>query len=286
MLDYKTTTFLTLCDEMNYRRTAELLSMTQPGVTQHIHALERAFGCKFFSYDGKTLSLTEQGRLYRDHLQKARYDEARLREKMTEPKVTALHIGATKSIGDYMISEGLLKLLRSERYTVDLTVDNTRALMEQIQNGSLDFAMIEGDFDKLHFGYEKMRSEAFVGICARNHPFAGKTLPPAEIFSEHLLVREVGSGTRAILENQLALQGETVRSFASLNCISSFRVMKEIIAKGHAITFGYASIIEGERGLASFAVEGFFPYHDLYYVFQKDSAARELLQDCLKTMDI
>ena len=35
MLDYRIETFLTLYDEMNYRRTAEKLRMTQPGVTQH-----------------------------------------------------------------------------------------------------------------------------------------------------------------------------------------------------------------------------------------------------------
>ena len=40
MLDYRTETFLTLYEEMNYRRTAERLQMTQPGVTQHIHYLE------------------------------------------------------------------------------------------------------------------------------------------------------------------------------------------------------------------------------------------------------
>ena len=36
MLDYRTETFLTLYEEMNYRRTAERLQMTQPGVTQHL----------------------------------------------------------------------------------------------------------------------------------------------------------------------------------------------------------------------------------------------------------
>ena len=34
MLDYRIDTFLTLYHEMNYRKTAEKLNMTQPGVTQ------------------------------------------------------------------------------------------------------------------------------------------------------------------------------------------------------------------------------------------------------------
>ena len=50
MLDYRIYTFLTLYDEMNYRRTAEKLNMTQPGVTQHIHYLEKHYGAKLFEY--------------------------------------------------------------------------------------------------------------------------------------------------------------------------------------------------------------------------------------------
>ncbi len=285
MLDYKTKTFLTLCEQMNYRKTAEILNMTQPGVTQHIHALEKEFGCKLFLYDGKSLSLTEQGMLYRSHLQKARYDEKWLKQKMSEQKIPKLHIGATKSIGDYMISNQLISLLNSGKYTVDLAVDNTKALLEQLQNGKLDFAMIEGDFDKSAFGCKKMKSESFVGICSRDHKLANKNLNLKDVLSENILIREGGSGTRAILENQLYFQGETLNSFTSVNCISSFTVMKEIIAKGHAITFGYASIAADDNRLAFFTVNGFFPYHDLYYVFQENSVGENLLNEYLSTIN-
>ncbi len=282
MLDYKTITFLTLCEQMNYRKTAEILNMTQPGVTQHIHALEREFNCKLFSYNGKSLSLTEQGKLYREYLQKVKYDEKWLREKMQERKIPNLHIGATKSIGDYMISEPLAALLNSGEFTLDLIVDNTQVLLEQIKKGILDFAMIEGDFDKNAFGYQKMWAEPFVGICALNHPFANKSIDLENIFAEHLLLREEGSGTRAIFEQQLAYRGESIASFKKVNYISSFHVMKEIIAAGSTISFGYHSVIANDDRLASFTVSGFAPTHDLYYVFQKDSHASALLNRYLE----
>lgn len=43
MIDYRIKTFLVLCDTMNYRKTAEILNMTQPAVTQHIHFLENEY---------------------------------------------------------------------------------------------------------------------------------------------------------------------------------------------------------------------------------------------------
>ena len=60
MIDTRIETFLTLCRVMNYRKTAELLNMTQPAVTQHIHFLEEQYGCKLFSYDRRTLTMTKE----------------------------------------------------------------------------------------------------------------------------------------------------------------------------------------------------------------------------------
>ena len=42
MLDYRIETFLAVCRTLNYTRAAEELSLTQPAVSQHIAALERA----------------------------------------------------------------------------------------------------------------------------------------------------------------------------------------------------------------------------------------------------
>lgn len=58
MLDPRWHTFLVLCETMNYTRAAERLCLTQPAVTHHIHYLEAHYGCRLFTYQGKTLRLT------------------------------------------------------------------------------------------------------------------------------------------------------------------------------------------------------------------------------------
>ena len=55
MLDYRIDTFLTLCEWMNYRKTAEILHISQPAVTQQIHALENLYGRKLFLYENHRL---------------------------------------------------------------------------------------------------------------------------------------------------------------------------------------------------------------------------------------
>ena len=46
MLDPRLQTFLVLCDTMSYTRAAKQLCLTQPAVTQHVHYLEKHYGCK------------------------------------------------------------------------------------------------------------------------------------------------------------------------------------------------------------------------------------------------
>lgn len=94
MLDYKTTTFLVLCEQMNYRKTAEILHMTQPAVTQHIHALEKIYGCPLFQYDRRKLSMTPQAKLLERHLRKVRYEEEHLRLEMQKQSIPELKLGA------------------------------------------------------------------------------------------------------------------------------------------------------------------------------------------------
>ena len=63
MLDFRINTFLTACQCMNYTKTAELLHITQPAVTQHIHFLEEYYQAKLFLYEGKKLKLTAAGEM-------------------------------------------------------------------------------------------------------------------------------------------------------------------------------------------------------------------------------
>lgn len=273
MLDYKTTTFLTLCEQMNCRKTAEILHMTQPAVTQHIHALEESYGCLLFLYDHRALTKTPQAKMLEQHLRKVRYDEAHLKAQLQKSCVPDLRLGATKSIGDYMIAEKMIALVSSRQYRVHLLVDNTKALLQHIQHGTIDIAMVEGEFDKHMFGATLMQTEEYLGICAKNCPLAGREVTFEEAAGYHLMIQEDGSGTRTIFENQLKSHGKSLSSFADSAYISSFVVIKELVATGLGITFRYRSVASRDPRLAFFHIQGFPRTHDLYYVYLKDSHA-------------
>ncbi|WP_312471947.1 LysR family transcriptional regulator [Neobacillus sp.] len=60
-------TFITAADCENFRRTAELLYISQPSVTVHIKQLEKELGTPLFNREGKKIKLTEEGKRYLVH---------------------------------------------------------------------------------------------------------------------------------------------------------------------------------------------------------------------------
>lgn len=255
MLDYRIETFLTLYEEMNYRRTAERLRMTQPGVTQHIHHLERCYGVKLFVYDGRQLLRTKEAGLLKRHIDSTRAAEHDLRAGFMQEDTLHLRVGATKTIGEFVIVPTVREFLRDEIHRLDLIVDNTETLLSMLEHGELDFAIIEGVFDKAKYPHRLYKRERFVGICGASHPFAGRTVTLEDALCESLIVREKGSGTRMLLEQAIASRGYSLDSFRRCSSVSNFAVICELVGMEQAITFAYEPISHCRDDLATFHVE-------------------------------
>lgn len=283
MLDHRIHTFLTLCQEMNYRKTAERLMMTQPAVTQHIHGLEDVYSCTLFQYQGKTLSKTSQAEALELHARSVVFNETAFRQTISTREMVSLSVGATKTIGDFVVNDMVMDWLQNPNINLQFTVDNTKHLFRKLQTFQLDFLMIEGYFDKNSYDYRLIREEKLVGICGLNHPFAGKSVPLEKIFSHHILLREVGSGTRNVLENFLEGENYTTQQFAKISTISSFALIQEAVAKNIAISFVYQAIPEKNKNLATFTIQNHRISHELNYVYLKNTKALDILSHALLT---
>ncbi|MBQ2929811.1 MAG: LysR family transcriptional regulator [Clostridia bacterium] len=255
MLDYRIETFLTLYDEMNYRRTAERLRMTQPGVTQHIHYLERFYGVRLFVYDGRQLLRTKEAEQLKRYIDSTRAAEHDLRAGFVQTDTLHLRVGATKTIGEFVIVPTVRAFLRDEHHRLDLIVDNTETLLSMLEHGELDFAIIEGVFDKEKYPHRLYKRECFVGICSSSHPFAGRTVTLEAALRESLIVREKGSGTRMLLEQAIISRGYSLESFRRCSAVSNFSVICELVGMEQAITFAYEPISHCRSDLATFHVE-------------------------------
>ena len=267
MIDTRIQTFLTLCRVMNYRRTAELLNMTQPAVTQHIHFLEEQYGCKLFHYDRRTLTMTREAELLQRYAENVLYQEKKLKTELTQNKGVSLSIGATKTIGEYVIGDHVSAFLSEPDHRISVTVENTETLLTDLSAGKIDFALIEGYFDRSRYASRLYRKEPFVGLCGKGHLFANKTIPIDKIWCENLLLREEGSGTRDILGQLLTESNHSFSKFERITTISNFGLITRLLENNNCITFAYHAVGETNSSLSEFHVMGWDISRECNYVY-------------------
>ena len=282
-MDSKLRTFLILCQTMNYRLAAERLHLSQPAVTKQIQSLEQALQTKLFSYDGHTLHKTEECLLLERYAISQQYQFEELQLAMAEKKRLKLRIGATKTIGDYVLLDAIREYLREPSHELSLVVDNTKHLLQMLDESQLDFAIIEGTFSKTKYDFYLLRMEPFVGICSKNSPLCGKHLTVGELLDQTIIVRESGSGTRRIFEERLMATGYEVSDFRREVSISSFVSVKALVAAGIGISFLYRSVVAGEENIGTFTVDGITEPHPFHVVYTRNTAAKRYAEQFLGT---
>ena len=278
MLNYRIDTFLALCDCMNYRRAAEVLHISQPAVTQQIHSLECMYDCKLFTYKNHRLEKTEAANILERYARAAKLHERDLRLSLSDSRVRDLKIGATKTIGDYFLGDYICRYLSRQQTALTLIVDNTEHLLNLLEDNVLDFAVVEGFFDKDRFDSILLRREPFVGICQREHPFAGREIGVDELMQQTIIHREAGSGTRAILEQELTGYNESLQRFQRHICISSFKLILDLVKRGYGISFVYDILAGSDPELAKFTLRGESVVREFNIVYLKYADLREKIR--------
>ncbi len=279
MLDFRVRTFLTVCRTLNYTRAAEELSITQPAVSQHIAYLERSYGAKLFALRGKKPQLTDAGRLLRDAFATMAHDELLLHGQIAAlagERGVALNVGATLTAGEFIVARPLARWL-AERpdARVALHAGDTRELLDLLAEGTIDSAFIEGPFDRSAYRCDELCTERLVCVCAPGHPFAGTVRRVDELLGERLIVREPGSGTRAVLENALTARNLSIAAFGHVGTASSIGIIKALVEEGAGISFLYRAAVRDELRdgrLGTIEVDGAPIEHPIAFVRLANSA--------------
>lgn len=277
MLDFRHETFLALCRIRSYTKTAQALHLTQPAVTQHIKALEAHYGNRLFIYADKTLTLTEHGARLYQFASTVASDSDTLAEILRKKTLSnpPLRFGATLSIGQYIMPNILKQILTQNPETpVSMLVENTHHLLNKLDQGEIQFALIEGLFEKAAYHSELFAQEPFVAVCSKNSSFGDDTISFQELLKSNLIIREQGSGTREIFENLLSKRNLSTNCFSKVTEIGSMETIKYLVRNGLGITFLYRAaakreLLQGE--LRQLHIQDFKAENELNFVFLKNS---------------
>ncbi len=195
--------------ESSVSRAAEALSMTQSATSMALAELERQFNTRLFDRQGKRLQLNTEGRELLPRAMEL-LDRAQELEALLEGNAGAgsLRIGATLTIGNYLATLLIGDYMRKNPGSrVELAVQNTSAIVEQVAHFRLDFGMIEGDSHHPDLLITPWVDDELVIFAAPDHLLAHKPdLQLQDLANEAWILRERGSGTRQVFDAALRHQ--------------------------------------------------------------------------------
>lgn len=278
MLDTRYETFLTLCHEKNYTKTAEKLFITQPAVSQHIKWLEERYNTKLVNYKQRQLTLTPGGQKLYDYLINLKAQISKIEADIItdDKKSPPLNFSVTLSISDYYLPRIMADFTtRYPHSNIACHVENTQHIIKKLQSGAIDFALVEGNFPKELFTSHKLSTEPFIGVCGKDFPIElNQTYSIDDLYDFPLIIREDGSGSRLILEHLLAEQNSTVHDFKRLLSVGNLPTTKNLVADNHGITFLYETVVKEDlenMTLKRIPLRSLETAHNFYFIYLKDS---------------
>ena len=276
MLDFRTETFLTVCQTMNFTVAAKHLNITQPAVSQHIHFLEDQSHTSLFIYRNKQLFLTRSGEILRKHLLTMKNDEKAILEELKSnfTGIETLSIGVTMTIGEYAIVDKLANfLIHHPEINIHLHYDNTFQLLKLLDHGQISMAIVEGNYPKENYSHKKYSTEDYIAVCAASHHFfTDHPHTVNDLLYERLLVREKGSGTRNILEQSLIARGLHISDFIHYTQVENMHTIIDLLKKDCGISFLYKIAVENELQygiLREISLDDFKMQHDFNIIWEK-----------------
>lgn len=235
-------TFYTVAERGSFSAAAQTLHMTQPAVTMQIQALEERFGAKLLHRSAKKLELTEAGRVL---LPQARKAIELMRE--TDALMTAhavqlkgqLKFAASLTIGEFVLPRLLGPFLKTyPNLSLSMRIINTTEIIEEIENHGLAFGLVEGRAEGPGLLAEPVMNDELVLVVPAGHPFAERRdVELAEVLKEPMVLRETGSGTRQVMEEELVRQGASPSDLRVVSDFGSTGAVKSAVEAGLGLSF-------------------------------------------------
>jgi LysR family transcriptional regulator, low CO2-responsive transcriptional regulator len=241
------TAFLAVVRGGSVTAAADELIVTQPSVSSALAALSRELGCELFERAGRGIRLTDAGSAFAPYAEDVLGLLDRGRSAVREAAAVAarrLQIAAVTTAAESFVP-GLMRAFSAEHPEVDLTlvVGNREDVLERVLRHAADVAITgkpPGD-DRLLA--EPLMDNAIVCITAPDDAVAGAgPVDAASLSGRAWLLREPGSGTRALNEQFLADQGLDPRTLT----LGSNGAIKQAARAGLGVSLLSRAAVEAE----------------------------------------
>lgn len=250
--------FVSIYQTGSTSRASEELHLSQSAVSSALTELESRLQMPLFERVGRRLN--QHPNAHPIYIQaQAILGQALTLEHYHKHQTGQIHIGASTTIGNYVLPPLLAKLYAAlPDAHIDMYIANTQEVVGEVEQLNIDIALVEGmprptdmkvieqrawRTDTLMI-FTKRDSKWLTGMAAYNDADNCYELSIAQLAKLPLLVREAGSGTRQIIDEQLLKhlpdaeivmaiqQSEAIKHMVSadigLGCLSQHVIQAEL----------------------------------------------------------
>lgn len=287
---YQLKAFLAVAKHRSFSRASAELYLTQPAVSKQIKALEELLGVELFYRVGRAVHLTEAGEALRLYTQRAFQSLEEAVEAIAQLKGLEsghLKISAASTIGIYLLPQ-LLGFFKRQYPGVEisLAITNKESVLRGLLNFEAELGFVGPPVNPPELVSEEYLVDELVLIMAPGHRLAFReSVSVKELQDEIFILRERGSGTREIMEEELARLGINLKKAMELG---STEAIKQAVAAdlGVSIISKYAITMEVLLGrLCSATIPELNLKRQLYLVYHRQrplSRAAQAFRDLLR----
>lgn len=246
--------FYTVSEKGSFSAAAQALHMTQPAVTMQVQALEDYFGAKLFNRSTKKIILSDAGRTLLPFAVRSielmrQTDQAMA--AYTHMLEGRLLLGSSLTIGEYVLPRLLAPFGKAyPNISVMLKIMNTTQIMEEITKHQLNFGLIEAEVRHPDMEIEPVMEDELKLIVPYDHRLADRSeVSLSEALEYPFVLREQGSGTRRVMEEQVLDQGIDLGGLQVVMELGSTGAVKSAVEAGLGITMLSPSTVRHEAAL-------------------------------------
>ena len=230
--------FIHVATLLSFSKAAEALFLTQPTVTARIQALERELGEPLFERMGRTIRLTDAGRSFLPHAQRALQSIKEGTDAIASLRNVdrgTLSIGTAPTVGTYVLPSIL------QRYALQYP-----GVEVSIRTGRSEEVMAMVLADEVQIGFERYLTHPDIEtielyeddiylMASADHPFAARsTVTVEDVARESVVFFDVGSSYHAI--SQAIFRETGVAPRHSLD-VDSLEMAKHLVLRGLGLAF-------------------------------------------------
>lgn len=270
-------TFISVADNKSFTRAAELLYVTQPTVSNHISNLERDLDTVLFIRTRKNVSLTKSGQLLYNHalnIINAYKNMTSELKSFNDNLEGHLNIYASSIPRKYFLPSILADFTREfPGIGYSLLNEDSTSVINSLIAGETDFGFVGLKVESSKLEYHKILDDELVFITSKDTeiPTAiNNRITSSELLKQPLIIREDGSGTRKLLEDELLKVSKRLENDKLLAVVEDPATILEMVNKSVGCTVISRYEIHEVDRYNVYTIEDLDLTRSFYFCYNKD----------------